>query len=188
MDDRQFDDLSRSLTAASRRSVLAALASGTFGLVSLAISAEEAAGKKGKGKKKKKKRGGQSSPPSPPPPLSCPSGYSPCGGQCIDLTDHPQHCGACATVCSPGKECCGGVCANRLDDDNHCGTCGSRCLPNPSSERPQGAICVSGTCQPCTLAGSLPPEGFNRCCRDLIPCQSPTGQGECIPAGAPCNV
>ena len=85
MDSDRFDRLSRSLSATlTRRTSL-----GAATLLGLAPVVGTEAKKRKKRKKKKK--------------VTCPSGYTACGRQCFDLTDNVQHCGACATVCSPGK-------------------------------------------------------------------------------------
>lgn len=75
-----------------------------------------------------------------------------CGGICGDLSNNPNHCGACGTVC-PGGCCqnstcclncgsgetdCNGACINLNADANNCGACGNVC--------PSGQICFSGGC------------------------------------------
>jgi hypothetical protein len=178
MDGSRFDTLARTLsTTGSRRRALAGLVAGSLGLV--ALRAEETAAKKGKGKKRKKRK-------KKSPSLTCPSGYTACGQQCFDLRDNTQHCGTCATVCSPGKDCCNGVCTNLQDDDNNCLTCGVKCLPDPLLDRPQGAICVNGTCEQCYFQGSLPEPAPFSCCRGLIRCSDNRGRNNCIPAGGTC--
>jgi hypothetical protein len=180
MDGTAFDALTRALTRWGTRRRVVRLAAGlALGGVAVASSSSiDAKKKRGKKGKKRGRRG-----------PSCPAGYSPCGEQCFDLRDNPQHCGACATVCSPGKDCCGGVCANRLDDDNHCGTCGIVCRGSPTAERPQGGICVNGVCQQCALAGSRQGESPLPCCRGLQLCQDDAGtRNDCISTSQACTL
>jgi hypothetical protein len=180
MDGSHVDNLARLLsTRGSRRGGLAGVVTGALSL--LALRAEETAAKKGKGKRKKRKKSS----------LSCPSGYSACGQQCVDLTDNTQHCGACFVVCSPGKVCCGGVCANLLDDDNHCSACGRRCLTR-DEETPlidAAEICSNGACVDCSIAGNIRVEGLTTCCRGLKFCpgnQAGTTANRCVAATQAC--
>jgi hypothetical protein len=204
MDGFHFDTLTRTLTvAASRRQTLGSLLGGALGL--LGSRAEEAAAKKKcppckkrkQGKCKGKKpdgtacSGGSCQSGRCVPTLSCSSGYTPCGQQCVDLRDNTQHCGACFTVCSPGKVCCSGTCANLLDDDNHCAACGRRCLTR-DEETPRlnaAEICSNGTCVDCSIAGNIREGGPTTCCRGLRFCPgNATGSvpARCIPANQTC--
>ena len=187
MDGSDFDALTRSLTtASSRRRITGGLLGGALGLLGWHDQANEVLAKKGKGKKKKK-RGGQRRTQS----LSCPSGYTACGQQCVDLTDNTQHCGACFTVCSPGKACCSGTCANLQDDDNHCAACGRRCRTR-DEETPRlnaAEICSNGACVDCSIAGNIREGGPSTCCRGLRFCPgNATGSvpARCIPANQAC--
>ena len=39
---------------------------------------------------------------------SCPTGKTPCGGSCVDLSNDPNHCGKCDVACD--STCCEGIC------------------------------------------------------------------------------
>ncbi len=109
MDGHRFDELTRTLAqGTSRRRVLAgglaALAGAVFGR-----GAASAAPGSGGGK----------------PQGRCPDGYTNCRGTCVDITDNPEHCGACYLQCSPGEVCVAGVC---------------------EPEAPAGACPVASTC------------------------------------------
>lgn len=181
MDGSHFDTLARTLgTTGSRRRALAGLVAGALGLLAFRAEETEAGKRKGKRKKRRKKGG-----------VKCPSGYTACGKQCVDLRDNTQHCGACFVVCSPGKTCCSGVCANLQDDDNHCATCGHRCLTR-EDETPRlnaAEICSNGACVECSLAGTIETGEPRICCRGLKLCPgnaSGTESTRCIPAAQTC--
>ena len=171
MDSDHVDRLSRTLAATlSRRTSL-----GLATLLGLApVAGTEA--KKRKKKKKKKK---------------CPSGYTACGKQCFDLSDNTQHCGSCATVCSPGKACCQGTCVNLQDDDRHCAACGKRCRTN-DHETPRldaAEICQAGACVDCSIEGTLRDVDPQICCRGLKFCPGDAGgttPARCRPPSEAC--
>jgi len=181
MDKSDFDALTRLLSnPGSRRRALAVLG-GALGLSTWHGGPDVALAKKHK--KKHKKRGGTTSPPT----LTCPSPYTPCGDQCVDLSDNTSNCGACAVVCSSGKVCCNGVCVNLQDNDSNCAACGHQCLPDPIIDRPHGAVCVNGTCEQCAPAGNFPETStLTQCCRGLHRCTSAMGRDDCVPDGTPC--
>lgn len=83
----------------------------------------------------------------------CPTGYTDCGGACVDLRYDAYNCGACGRVCAGGTVCsngvcvcppgltdCGGTCVDLASDPSHCGVCGNACS-NPATPD-----CVNGTC------------------------------------------
>jgi hypothetical protein len=184
MDKSDFDALTRLLSnPGSRRGTLAILG-GTFGLLGWQVRSNVVLAKKRK--KKHKRRGGTTSPP--PPSLTCPPPYTPCGDQCVDLSDNTSNCGACAVVCSSGKVCCNGVCVNLQDNDSNCESCGHQCLPDPIIDGAHGAVCVNGTCEQCALAGHFPVMSpLSQCCRGLHRCTNgTTGRDDCVPDGTPC--
>ena len=95
----------------------------------------------------------------------CPmiAGMECCDGECHNLLDDPDHCGACGTACADGEschqgmcrivgvcddvvcammagmKCCDGVCSNLLTDPQHCGSCSRVC--------PEGRVCTDGVCR-----------------------------------------
>ncbi|HEY6728204.1 MAG TPA: hypothetical protein VI197_29545 [Polyangiaceae bacterium] len=85
-------------------------------------------------------------------PVSCARGTLECGGECIDPSSAPEHCGACDSPCPADQICRGGACAcadpsqTRCDeacvdlaaDASHCGACGAAC--------PAGETCMTGIC------------------------------------------
>lgn len=88
-------------------------------------------------------------------PASCASGLASCGGDCVDTSSDPNHCGGCDTVCASGQICfngacatdnrcasgltsCNGTCVNLTSDAGNCGACGNAC--------PSGEICFGGAC------------------------------------------
>ncbi len=73
-----------------------------------------------------------------------------CGGQCVDRSSNPLHCGACGVVCNQqcvngacacqsGRTLCGGDCVVLEDDLRHCGGCGQACG--------DGQRCTRGACE-----------------------------------------
>jgi hypothetical protein len=75
-----------------------------------------------------------------------------CDGICGDLSDNPNHCGACGNscvsgcchggvccpLCNAGETLCGATCVNLNNDASNCGACGNVC--------PSGQICFGGGC------------------------------------------
>ncbi|MEZ4563024.1 MAG: hypothetical protein R2853_09830 [Thermomicrobiales bacterium] len=186
MESEHVDRFSRTLaTALSRRTSLGAAA-----LLGLVPIVETRAKRRKKKKKKKKKKNQQKKNQSQPQQIECPGGYTACGEQCVDLSDHVEHCGACATVCSPGKTCCQGTCVNLQDNDNHCAACGKRCKTS-DDETPRidaAEICQAGACIECSLEGSIDEEAPKLCCQGLQICagtiQHPSPR--CIPESEAC--
>ncbi|CAN6351517.1 unnamed protein product [Urochloa humidicola] len=51
-----------------------------------------------------------------------------CGGQCVDTSFSPYHCGGCNKVCKNRHgTCCGGQCVDLDSDKDNCGRCGNQC-------------------------------------------------------------
>ena len=91
---------------------------------------------------------------------NCPSGERSCGGQCVDTTTDPDHCGDCFETCSDDEYCvdgacssdcntsdpeqalCSNFCVNPQTDPDHCGGCDEAC------ESFEGASveCIGGDC------------------------------------------
>lgn len=163
MDATQFDTLVRSLSrGASRRGLLAGLASGLLAVLSLGSSGEDAEGKKKRKRRNKKNPAPSGSSPSPPPsPL--PSPPSPCTPNCSGkICGANDGCGApCNTgSCPPPFSCqTGGFC--------NCspGTlfCGSQCLSESCSggntRDPSDCVCCRPTGSNCA--------DFTRCCSEI---------------------
>lgn len=42
---------------------------------------------------------------------ACPTGYTACGGGCVDVQQSPAHCGACNQTCAATEACVAGTCA-----------------------------------------------------------------------------
>lgn len=93
--------------------------------------------------------------------VSCPTGFTDCGGACYDLQADPLHCGACTTGCGAVQECQAGacqeicqvpgttacgirgltlVCVDLQTSTLHCGACGNACGA--------GVPCAGGACGP----------------------------------------
>jgi len=106
-----------------------------------------------------------SSPTGGPGPITCASGQTKCGTQCVNATSDPQNCGACGNVCLMGQMCqngscqcqagllnCNGACVG--SDSSHCGDCNTVCQLGQvcnaghcaSSCDPGVTMCPSGTC------------------------------------------
>lgn len=148
MDAKLFDSMSKALiTAANRRSTLAAALGGALGLGGLAESEASKNGKckpkcdecnkcnKGKCKRKNGKKHckkGSCVPKENGTGCTLSNGDS---GTCQN--------GACAAVgpnCDEGLTDCNGICVNLQTDAENCGTCGDSCGTN--------AFCQAGTCAP----------------------------------------
>ncbi len=93
--------------------------------------------------------------------ITCDTGFTLCGSECVDTQTDVTHCGACDTVCpfppngsavchnghcqincEPPLIQCGTECADRRSDPNHCGICNYRCPAGPC----QTATCSAGMC------------------------------------------
>lgn len=96
----------------------------------------------------------------------CTTGYSDCGGLCVDLTGDGQNCGACGTSCAadsvcsagtcqssctePGRTRCETSCVDVQSNPSHCGACGVVCASGQSC---QGGTCIDGAGSGGTGAG-----------------------------------
>jgi hypothetical protein len=134
MDGSHFDDLTRRLAIdTDRRRLVRGLVAGlgaVFGLAALDRSEAKPADKPGGGGN---------------PTGRCPTGFTNCRGTCVDLSDHPNHCGVCNLQCSPGETCCAGTCtpiASFQSDPTNCGACGNACATD--------AVCCTGVCRTAT--------------------------------------
>ena len=90
----------------------------------------------------------------------CRSGRTACGGDCVDLTSDPEHCGACNSPCGGGQSCanaqctcpagetfCAGTCVDTASDPAHCGACGQACAG--------GESCQQGSCKADTKVNTV---------------------------------
>src|SRR5262249_51977522 len=80
-----------------------------------------------------------------------------CSGDCVDIQESIDNCGACGNACTGGRHCreiaigvvgcacadweteCNGSCTNLQTDPNNCGQCGHACSP--------GQGCSNGVCE-----------------------------------------
>jgi len=81
----------------------------------------------------------------------CPAGSEVCGQHCcatpyacdkqkqvcVNVQNHPLHCGKPNFSCG-GKSCCDGGCVDLLSEQAHCGACGVQC--------PSDKVCAQGKC------------------------------------------
>ncbi|MET0391051.1 MAG: hypothetical protein ABW321_34080 [Polyangiales bacterium] len=132
---------------------------------------------------------------------SCNGGFGNCDGSAangceVDLSNNPQHCGACGQACTnnfacqsgrcvctsnsqcgSGQTCCGGSCKNLATDASNCGSCGRSCG--------SGLSCCSGTCK--NLATDMDNCGScGRQCDDEDTNRCTSGQCRCS-SDAPCS-
>ncbi len=66
----------------------------------------------------------------------CTTGFSCCGGKCIDPKSNAANCGGCGSKCGSGSSCCAGGCVNTATSGANCGACGVNCGSS-------GACCTS---------------------------------------------
>jgi hypothetical protein len=103
--------------------------------------------------------------------ITCETGFTLCGSECVDTQTDARHCSRCGNVCpgptsgpgsplcsngtcwlnceSPSPQC-GTECTDRRSDPNNCGFCGYRCPAGPC----QTATCSAGICG--TVANDCP--------------------------------
>ncbi len=122
-----------------------------------------------------------------------------CSGECVNLLDDVQNCGACGVACTGRRTCesgtcecpagtqdCSGICVNLLSDNSNCGQCGNQCTGIKTCV---GGICVcplgwtdcNGICYNLTNnplncggcgAGANPPNPENICLGSQLCCNS----------------
>src|SRR6185369_463673 len=100
----------------------------------------------------------------------CRPGLTSCNGNCTDLLNDRDHCGACNSPCgnndvcvdgvcqmitcqSIGQQTCDGACLSQFELQNNpldCGQCGNNCGNNE--------VCANGNCR-----GYFAPPGCNAC-------------------------
>lgn len=149
MDHSRFDNITRTLAAPSRRSLLGLAGASALTAV---LGRSEAEAKKKKCKKPKIK----------------------CGKACVNPKTSPNHCGGCGKRCEGDLTCingqcacadttrtkCGTACVNLQTDEQNCGVCGEICGG--------GQTCVSGDCVGATC---------NQACTGGQHCCDPFGSG-----------
>ena len=64
----------------------------------------------------------------------CSTGFTCCGGSCVDTATSNSHCGTCTMVCAGNLTCCASTCVNTKSDMSNCGMCGKACLLPPCSK------------------------------------------------------
>lgn len=83
----------------------------------------------------------------------CTVGGTSCEGECVNIENHPDHCGGCGApcdgVCEAGdcnpKGCqaapeeCDGACTDTNNDPLNCGNCGEACAVDE--------LCENGNCR-----------------------------------------
>lgn len=99
---------------------------------------------------------------------SCPPYQALCNGQCIGVSNDPNHCGTCTNVCTGASACSGGQCAascmaglsicsnacvDTQSDSQNCGSCGMACG--------SGQGCVNGQCKTAAPLGPPPAKCVN---------------------------
>lgn len=109
----------------------------------------------------------------------CRPDFESCDGQCVDISNDPDHCGGCFDACGPSSVCsqgecrflecedpgeveCGSACADLDWDPLHCGDCGDPCDADE--------MCFEGGCVPYeaeTPCDECPCET----CGDLLCCE-----------------
>jgi hypothetical protein len=159
MDDRHFDDLTRSFAGGrTRRGFLATLGGLALGVGRLARAEAATACPPGQfaGSGCRCLCRGTGRPPGPTgcgeSPILCPQGLTLCGILCVNLATDPNHCGTCQTVCDAGGAClngqctctpsCAGKCGGASDGSGgHCFICCPRSTPCVDHNQ-----CCSGTC------------------------------------------
>jgi hypothetical protein len=148
---------------------------------------------------------------TPPPPPTCETGFTECGGMCVDTDYDDYHCGGCDIVCGSGAYCeggecieegptcpsprmmCGDSCVDTATNRSHCGSCFNTCA---SDEACRSGSCVS-TCVPSCGGAECGPDGCGGSCGSCVsgemcvsgyceaPPPPPTGAGEsCSTASA----
>jgi hypothetical protein len=120
---------------------------------------------------------------------ACSSGYTNCGGVCVDEQTNSAHCGGCGTACSGGMTCQSGGCACPPGSHTCSGTCvsstslsscGTSCSACPSpptngTETCDGTSCgfsCSGGQSPCSGACVNEQTDVNHCGGCSIACAS----------------
>jgi hypothetical protein len=205
MDDRRFDDLTRTLAGGiSRRGVVRGALAATLGLAfgrraEAATCPPDQVARRGLGFVCK----ATGRPPTVGGHCPCPRGQTRCGDACRDLQRDLDHCGgcdqACATGpsgaitvcrqgvcrfggCTPGIADCDGdqVCETTLGTDTDCAACGNDCLA--ADPKATAATCANGVCASTACAA-----GFHVCSGVCVSnADSRTCGDRCDPCGFDC--
>jgi len=108
--------------------------------------------------------------------LSCPPGFIPCAGLCVDVRINREHCGECGKACAPGLDCnqgkceciqggdCKGCCEANLCHAFSVEACAANGAPCVSCD--DNEVCTTDTCE----AGSCRHEVNTVACNDGLFC------------------
>lgn len=140
----------------------------------------------------------------------CPQGAEDCDGECVDIENDPENCGACelscgdreycddgACVCRPGLDECDGECVDLHTDPAHCGDCLAAACPAFCVERQCSADCGQDECDRSCVDTNTDPLNCGSCgevcagdqvciaggCWDYLPavgCESCDGCDACV--------
>ncbi len=115
---------------------------------------------------------------------ACGPGTKLCDGECTNVANDPDHCGACGNDCTAGGFCvsgacqhdcpletCGDFCVDTKSDPKHCGFCFNAC--------DAGEACSQGSCDSACPPNTLECGGA---CVDIL--SDPNHCGGCF---SPCN-
>ena len=112
-------------------------------------------------------------------------GFTACGGECVDVTNDPEHCGGCGLRCPLGKVCSAGSCADtcQAGAQNCNGACANVTSSNAHCERATRAAQSRKTGRPCVARGACTVQcdsGFEACGTVCADTRSDTRHcGEC---------
>ncbi|MBZ5711930.1 hypothetical protein [Nannocystis pusilla] len=110
----------------------------------------------------------------------CAAGLKRCAGDCVDVQEHPEHCGECDKVCAGGGVCIAGECAAAVDCSKdpcpgftYCDPATKKCLPG-CDFNPQ---CGTGAKCDTTTHDCVCNPGFHECGGVCVLDSDPTACG-----------
>ena len=152
MDGSRFDQLAKNLvTRIDRRRVLQGVSGAVAAVLGTTLGMEVTEAKQSKRRKQRVRA--QRNAGGGKPQGRCDEGQTNCRGTCVNLTNNPAHCGACATLCAPHEVCAAGKCVCPAPAPNRCPATGL-CLPACTGgkvfdEATCECGCVPGSCCAC---------------------------------------